>query len=518
MQNIKNKYFDISVPVFVPAAVITLIFVTLTIIFDQQAEESFSNFRSFMSKNMGWLVNIAINYFLIFVVYLAFSKLGKVKIGGANAKPDFNKFSWVAMLFSAGMGIGLVYFSVAEPMLNFNNPIESGLSDLEKSKIAMKHTFLHYGFHVWAIYALLGIALAYFTFNKNAPLSIQSTLKPLFGKWMTPGIGYGIDVVAVLATLFGLATTLGFGAVQFSSGVSLLTGISNGNTLQIISIVGITLIATASVLSGLNKGLKYLSNLNIILACVLFSFVLIIGSTAYLFDGFVENLGLYLRDLFQISTFRSQYAEEGQWFKGWSMFYWLWWISWSPFVGTFIARISKGRTIREIAIYGLLVPALFSFLWMSVFGGTALEMQLNGTLNLAEVVSEDSSLALFKMLEELPLYEITATLCIFLVATFFITSSDSGSLVVDFMTSGGKLDAPRGQKVFWAFMEGAIAIALLVGGGLSALQSASISTGLPFAIILIFVSLSLQKTLKNDKQLIANHSTKHHESSGNIDK
>jgi len=501
MQNIKNKYFDISVPVFVPAALITVIFVTLTIIFDEQAETSFTNFRTYMSENLVWFVNIAINYFLFYVVYLAFSKLGRIKIGGADAKPDFSKFSWVAMLFSAGMGIGLVYFSVAEPMLNYNNPIEAGLSDLEKSKMAMKHTFLHYGFHVWAIYALLGIALAYFTFNKNAPLSIKSTLKPLFGKWMSTGVGYGIDVVAVLATLFGLATTLGFGAVQFSSGVSLMTGISNGNTLQILSIVGITLIATVSVLSGLNKGLKYLSNLNIILACILFVFVLVIGSTAYLFDGFVENLGLYLRDLFQLSTFRNQYTDEGQWFKGWSMFYWLWWISWSPFVGTFIARISKGRTIREIAIYGLLVPALFSFLWMSVLGGSAIEMQLNGTVDLAKIVSEDSSLALFKMLQKLPVYNITATLCIFLVATFFITSSDSGSLVVDFMTSGGKLDAPKGQKVFWAFMEGAIAIALLVGGGLSALQSASISTGLPFAIILVFVSLSLLKSLRKDKQI-----------------
>lgn len=504
MQNIKNKYFDISVPVFVPSAVITLIFVTLTIIFDQQAETLFTSFRSFVAKNLGWFVNIAINYFLFFVVNLAVSKLGRIKIGGAEAKPDFNKFSWVAMLFSAGMGIGLVYFSVAEPMLNFNNPIESGLSSLEKSKMAMKHTFLHYGFHVWAIYALLGIALAYFTFNKNAPLSIKSTLKPLFGKWMTSGLGYTIDVVAVLATLFGLATTLGFGAVQFSSGVSLLTGISNGNTLQIFSIAGITIIATVSVLSGLNKGLKYLSNLNIILACILFIFILFIGSTAYLFDGFVENLGLYLRDLFQLSTFRNQYTEEGQWFKGWSMFYWLWWISWSPFIGTFIARISKGRTIREIAIYGLLIPSLFSFLWMSVLGGSALSMQLDGTVDLAKIVSEDSSMALFKMLEQLPLYDLTATLCIFLVATFFITSSDSGSLVVDFMTSGGRLNAPRGQKVFWAFMEGAIAIALLVGGGLSALQSASISTGLPFAVILIFVSISLQKALKQDKQLKEN--------------
>jgi len=365
----------------------------------------------------------------------------------------------------------------------------------------MKHTFFHYGFHVWGIYTLLGIALAYFTFNKKAPLSIKSTLKPLFGNYMNSFVGYAIDVVAVLATLFGLATTLGFGAVQFTTGISELSGLSNSVNLQILSIIGITLIATVSVLSGLNKGLKYLSNFNMIIAGIVFLFILFVGSTVLLFDGFVESLGLYLTDFFEMSTYRNQYGEEGEWFKSWSMFYWVWWISWSPFVGTFIARISKGRTLQDIAIYGLLVPSLFSMLWMSVLGGTALDMQLNSVVDLAQVVTDDSSMGLFKMLENLPYYKITAILSIILVGTFFITSSDSGSLVVDFMTSGGKLDAPKGQKVFWAFMEGSIAIALLIGGGLSALQSASISTGFPFAIILIFVSISLLKSLKQDDQL-----------------
>jgi choline/glycine/proline betaine transport protein len=438
---------------------------------------------------------------LLFVVFLAFSKFGKIRIGGANAKPDFRKFSWVAMLFSAGMGIGLVYFSVAEPMLHFSHPIEADLSEIDNARLAMKHTFFHYGFHVWGIYALLGIALAYFTFNRNKPLSIQSTLRPLLGKHLDNGLGSAIDVIAVLATLFGLATSLGFGAIQFSTGVSEMTNISNSIDLQVISIIGITLIATVSVLSGLQKGLKYLSNLNIIIALVLFLFIVLIGSTAYLLDGYVENLGRYLTDFFALSTNRNQLNEEGQWFKDWSMFYWVWWISWSPFVGTFIARISKGRTIKEIALFGVLIPALFSFLWMSVLGGTALEMQIDGTIDLAQVVAEDSSLALFKMLENLPYYEITASLSIFLVATFFITSSDSGSLVVDLMTSGGKIDAPQGQKVFWACMEGAIAIALLIGGGLTALQSASISTGFPFAVILILVSISLLKALRKDEQL-----------------
>lgn len=501
MKNYRNRFFDISVPVFVPAAVITFFFVILTIIFDQQAEEGFSDFQSLMSENFGLFINIAINYFLFFVLFLAMSKFGNVKIGGEDAKPAFNKFSWVAMLFSAGMGIGLVYFSVAEPMLNFNNPIRADLAFEQKSDLAMKHTFFHYGFHVWGIYTLLGIALAYFTFNKGVPLSIRSTLKPLFGKVMDTGIGYAIDIVAVLATLFGLATTLGFGAVQFSTGISELSGISNSINLQVLSIVGITLIATASILSGLQKGLKYLSNLNILLALILFLFILIIGSTVHVFSDLADNVGNYFTGFFEMSLFRSEYATNDSWFKGWSMFYWFWWISWSPFVATFIARISKGRTIREMVIYGLIIPSLFSFLWMSVIGENALLMQFDGTVDLAAIVSEDSSMGLFKMLEELPFYRITAFISIFLVGTFFITSSDSGSLVVDFMTSGGKLDAPRGQKVFWAFMEGAIAIALLIGGGLTALQSASISTGFPFAVILIFVSISLLKTLRKDDQL-----------------
>ena len=501
MKNYKNRFFDISVPVFVPAAVITFFFVALTIIFDQQAEEGFSDFQSLMSENFGLFINIAINYFLFFVLFLALSKFGSVKIGGSDARPAFNKFSWVAMLFSAGMGIGLVYFSVAEPMLNFNNPIREGLSFEQKSDLAMKHTFFHYGFHVWGIYTLLGIALAYFTFNKGVPLSIRSTLRPLFGKVMDSGVGYTIDIVAVLATLFGLATTLGFGAVQFSTGISELSGIANSINLQVISIVVITLIATASILSGLQKGLKYLSNLNILLALVLFLFILIIGSSVYVFSDLADNVSNYFTGFFEMSLFRREYATDDSWFKGWSMFYWFWWISWSPFVATFIARISKGRTIREMAIYGLIIPSLFSFLWMSVIGENALLMQFDGTVDLAAIVSDDSSLGLFKMLEQLPFYRITAFISIFLVGTFFITSSDSGSLVVDFMTSGGKLDAPRGQKVFWAFMEGAIAIALLIGGGLTALQSASISTGFPFAVILIFVSISLLKTLRKDDQL-----------------
>jgi choline/glycine/proline betaine transport protein len=501
MKNYTTKYFDFSKPVFIPTAIITIVFVGFTILFNEQAEAGFSSFQSYMTTHFGWLINLGINYFLIFVLYLALSKLGKIKIGGKEANPSFNKFSWVAMLFSAGMGIGLVYFSVAEPMLHFNHPIIEDASAVEKARLAMRNTYFHYGFHVWGIYMLLGIALAYFSFNKKAPLSLKSTLIPLFGQRMNAWPGYLIDIIAVLATLFGLATSLGFGALQFSTGLSEYFGLKSTTSLQVISIIGITIIATISVVSGLNKGLKYLSNANIIIALAVFGFVLILGSTVTLIDGFVESLGNYASSLVELSLFRNQYGTSGEWFKGWSMFYWVWWISWSPFVGTFVARISKGRTIKEIALYGLIVPSLFSFLWMSVLGGTALNLQLDGSLDLASIVAQDSSVGLFKLLETLPYYEITAFICIVLVGTFFITSSDSGSLVVDLMSSGGKLDAPKGQKVFWAFMEGAIAIALLVGGGLTALQSASISTGFPFAIILVLVSISLIKSLKNDEQI-----------------
>jgi len=499
--NKHKKYFDVYAPVFYPSAVIAILFVVFTIIFQERAKREFGAFHAFMSDNFGWLINIGINYYLIFVIVLAVSKLGNVRIGGDKAKPEFSKFSWVAMLFSAGMGIGLVYFGVAEPMYHFINPIETGLSDAIKAQYAMKHAFFHFGFQPWGIYCLLGIALAYFCFNRGLPLSLRSTFYPIIGNRINGWMGNSIDVLAVLATLFGLATSLGFGAVQFSTGFSLLFGVSNGITLQITSIVVITSIAMLSVLSGLTKGLKYLSNLNIVIAVLLFIFVLSLGRTASLLDGFIENLGIYLQDFFSISTFRGTYSDSAGWFKGWSMTYWAWWISWSPFVGTFIARISKGRTIREIALFALILPCLFSFLWMSVFGGTALELQLTNQADIAAAISTDSSMGLFVVLEQLPWSTFTSFLSILLVATFFITSSDSGSLVVDYMTTGGKLKSPKGQKVFWASMEGMIAIALLVGGGLSALQSVALSTGFPFVIVLFLISLSLLKDLKSKKEV-----------------
>tara|TARA_B100000925_G_scaffold291862_1_gene282005 strand:- start:52 stop:1605 length:1554 start_codon:yes stop_codon:yes gene_type:complete len=495
-----KKHFDISPTVFYPTALVSILFVVVVLIVGKPASIFFSNFQTLMSSNLGWMVTLIINITLITVIYFGIGNYGKLKLGGKNATPEFSTFSWVAMLFSAGMGIGLLYFSVAEPMYHFNNPLSTDLNLKQKITHSMNTTFLHYGFHVWAIYCLVGLALAYSCFNKGRPLSLGGTIVGILPKNNT-FITRLIDSLAALATLFGLATSLGFGARQFCSGLESLVGLPNTPANQVLSIVVITIIATISIVTGLKKGVRILSNLNIILALLLFFFVLTFGPSIKLLDFFIQSTGNYLKDFIGISFERGALDDNSSFLKGWSMFYWAWWISWSPFVGTFIARISKGRTIREFVLFVLFIPTLVSFIWLGVFGGLAFDLQIAQNLDVAKVVAKDSSKALFFVLETLPLSSFISGLAITLVATFFITSSDSGSLVVDYMTSGGKLDAPNGQKIFWASMEGAIAIALIAGGGLSALQAASISTGFPFAIFLLFMAYALKKELSEEINL-----------------
>ncbi len=492
--NFKNRFFDISPIVFFPTAIVTILFVAIVIFIGKPAANFFSSFQSLMSENFGWLITLIINFVLVTTLYFGLSKFGNIRLGGDDAKPEFSKFSWVAMLFSAGMGIGLLYFSVAEPMYHFNNPLSNEFITKDKVIHSMNTTFLHYGFHVWGIYCLVGLALAFSCFNKNRPLSLGGTIQFILPK-NSNIITKLIDSLAALATLFGLATSLAFGAKQFCSGLERVFGLTNDTSSQVLSIIVITLIATISIVTGLKKGVKLLSNANIILAIFLFLCVIFFGPTIKLIDFFIQSTGGYLSNFIGISFERGALDNNSNFFRGWSMFYWAWWISWSPFVGTFIARISKGRTVKEFVLFVLIVPSIVSFLWLGVFGGLAFDLQLVGGVDIAKAVSEDSSKALFVVLESLPFSGLLSSLAILLVATFFITSSDSGSLVVDYMTSGGKLDAPTGQKVFWAFMEGAIAISLLIGGGLVALQAASISTGFPFAIFLIFVVYSLKKEM-----------------------
>jgi choline/glycine/proline betaine transport protein len=492
-----KKYFDIHAPVFYPSAVIILIFIGLTLGIGEPMEEIFSATTAGITTNAGWLLVMAVNIFLAFSLYFAFSKMGHIRLGGPKAKPDFSTFAWFAMLFSAGMGIGLLFFSVAEPILHYSNPPRGATNAATAAQDAMKFTFLHYGLHAWAIYAIVGMSLAFFTFNKNLPLTLRSVFYPLLGDRIHGPIGNIIDVVAVVATLFGLATSLGFGVQQVSAGLAHLFDTPDTVAMQVFLIAAITGAATISVVLGLDKGVRVLSELNMRMGLIFLIAMLILGPTVFLMDSFIQNTGAYLQELVSIGAWTESYAGT-TWQHDWSVFYWAWWISWSPFVGMFIARVSKGRTVREFFLGVLLVPSLLTFLWMSVFGGSALFLELNGIGDIATAVNENIATALFVLLEEYPWSFVTSIIGILLVTSFFVTSSDSGSLVIDSITSGGKLDAPVGQRIFWALSEGAVAATLLLGGGLKALQTAAISTGLPFTLLLFVMCYSLYKGLSRE--------------------
>ncbi len=501
MDNRKNKYFDIHGPVFYPSAIIIVLFISLTLFIGKPMEKIFNDIQTGMADYAGWFFVMAVNIFVAVAIYFALSKFSNIRLGGKDAKPEFSTFAWFAMLFSAGMGIGLLFFSVAEPITHFNTlPVEAA-NDAEQAQNAMTYTLLHWGLHAWAIYALVGLALAFFAYNKRLPLTIRSVFYPLLGDRIHGIFGDIIDVVAVVATLFGLATSLGFGVGQVSAGINHLFGIPDTTNTEVLLIAGITLAATVSVVSGLHNGVRILSELNMRLGLIFLVALLILGPTLLLLGGFIQNTGSYLQSFFEIATWGETYTQT-DWQNSWTMVYWAWWISWSPFVGIFIARVSKGRTIREFILGVMLVPTLLTFLWFSVFGGSALYLELNGIGNISEAVEANIATALFVMLEEFPLAFITSIIGIILVTSFFVTSSDSGSLVIDSITSGGKLDAPVGQRIFWAISEGAVAATLLIGGGLKALQTAALTTGLPFTIVLLIMCYSLYLGLREEHQTI----------------
>ena len=496
----KNKYFDVYAPVFYPASFIILTTIAASFFFSEEIITVFSAFQRGASDHAGWFFILATNAFVIASLYFAFSRHGNIRLGGKGATPDFSTFSWFAMLFSAGIGIGLLFYGVAEPVYHFSNPPLPVDNPIEQAQQAMLYTFLHWGLHGWGPYVIIGLALAYFTFNKGLPLTVRSLFHPLIGKQIYRWPGNAIDVLAVVSTLFGLATTLGIGVQQVAAGLDFLFDVPNTTGTHIILITLITLAATTSVVLGLDKGVRFLSVLNMRLALVFLIAVLLLGPTTFLLDGFVQNLGQYFGSLLEVSTWGETYVNEsnnpitkGLWQNDWTIFYWAWWISWSPFVGIFIARVSRGRTVREFILGVLLVPSMLIFIWMSVFGGSALYMELQGDNTISLAVNEDLSTSLFVLLEQFPLSSVTSLIGIILVTIFFVTSSDSGSLVVDSITSGGKLDAPVGQRIFWALLEGAVAAALLFAGGLKALQSVVISAGLPFAVLLLVVIYSLNE-------------------------
>lgn len=493
----KKKYFDVDAPVFWPSAILIILFISVTLIVGEPMAEVFSSIQGAISNGGGWFFVLAVNFFLIFVLYIAFSKFGTIKLGGRNAKPEFSKGAWFAMLFSAGMGIGILFWSVGEPMNHFFSAPTSEGQTVEAAKIAMELTFLHWGLHAWGIYALVGMALAFFTFNRGLPLTISSVFYPLLGRKVNGPIGKTINVLAVVATLFGLATSLGMGVQQVSAGLAHLFNLPDTVNSQVILITLITIAATGSVVAGLSSGVKRLSEINIVLAGLFLLFIIIVGPTLFIVDSFVQNLGSYLQNFFELSFWTETY-QQSDWQNSWTVFYWAWWVSWSPFVGMFIARISRGRTLKEFVLGVLIVPTLLTFLWLSAFGGSALFLELNSLADIGGAVKENVATSLFVLLEQFPISQVTSMVGVILVTSFFVTSSDSGSLVVDSLTAGGKLEAPVAQRIFWALTEGAVAAVLLLGGGLQALQTAAISTGLPFAIILIIIAWSLMKGLRGE--------------------
>lgn len=495
----KKSIFGLEVngPVFFISSFIIIVSIVLTLIFEKQAESVFSDIQNAVANNADWFFVMCVNIFLVFLIYLALGPFGKMRIGGLKAKPEFKTLSWFAMLFSAGMGIGLLFFSVGEPIMHFNTPPTAEAGTAAAAKEAMNFTFLHWGFHAWGVYALVGLALSYFTYTRGLPLTIRSIFYPFLGDKIYGKIGDAIDIFAVLATLFGLATSLGFGVQQIASGLDHVFDIPSGITTQVMLIAGITLVATISVVLGVDKGVKFLSEWNMRVALILLVLALILGPTIFIFRSFVENTGSYLFNFIEISTWSETFT-GGSWQNDWTVFYWGWWIGWSPFVGMFIARISKGRTIREFILGVLLVPSLVTFFWMSAFGSVAIQDAMGGDMSIVDAVNDDIATALFVFFEDYPLSMVINVVAVILIAGFFITSSDSGSLVIDSLTSGGKIDAPKGQRVFWAVTEGTVAAVLLIGGGLQALQTATIVTGLPFAVILLIMCYSLYKGLKED--------------------
>ncbi|MCG8366122.1 MAG: BCCT family transporter, partial [Pseudanabaenales cyanobacterium] len=505
-RNIAGYGFDFHPEVFLVSAGLILLFVIVTLVFREPAENAFGAIQTFIAEAMGWFLILSVSLYLGITIILAFSKFGKIRLGGQNAKPDFPSFAWIAMLISAGMGIGLMFWSVAEPIYHFQDPpafigaIEPGSGDAAQQALGI--TFFHWGLHAWGIYALVGLSLGFFAYNWGLPLTIRSVFYPLLGDRIYGWPGNVIDILAVASTLFGLATSLGFGVQQVNAGFNFLVGLPINVPIQVGLIALITGVATASVISGLDAGVRRLSELNIILAAVFMGFVLLVGPTLFILGSFVETLGYYAASLPTLS-FWTETFEGTAWQNGWTVFYWGWWISWSPFVGIFIARISKGRTVREFVLGVLLLPSLLTFLWMSVFGGTALSMELGDWQGvISNAVNENVATALFVMLQQLPLTAMTSFVGIVLVVVFFVTSSDSGSLVVDSLTAGGKLDSPISQRVFWAVTEGVVAAVLLLGGGLQALQTASITTGLPFAMVLLVMCYSLYQGLKQEAAMI----------------
>ncbi len=485
--------------VFLSSAALIILFVIGSLVFRDSALHAFSLLKDTLTNAFDWFFIAAVNAFLVVCVYFIFSRHGNIRLGGKKAKPEFGYPTWMSMLFSAGMGIGLVFWSVAEPIMHFQAPPLNGIppESPRAANLAMAVTYFHWGLHAWGIYALMGLALAYFAYNKGLPLTIRSTLYPLLGKKVDGPVGNLVDIVASVATLFGVATSLGFGVQQVNAGLNYAFGLPQSPQIQAVLIGIITLIATVSVVLGLGVGIRRLSEANMLLALGLMLFIFLVGPTVYFLDGLIQNIGAYTGYLLKLSTWMDSYQDDG-WRTSWTVFYWAWWIAWSPFVGMFIARISRGRTMREFTLGVLLVPTALTFIWLSIFGNAALHESLNGNADIVQAVDANMATALFELLRHYPWVQGVSTLAVLVIVLFFVTSSDSGSLVIDIITAGGHTKPPVAQRIFWAVTEGVVAAVLLLVGGkhaLTALQTASVAAGLPFAVVIVFITIGLLKSM-----------------------
>ncbi len=489
---------SLSLPVFWGSSLLIFLLVASTALFPKEADQYFGLVQNSIMVNASWFYVAAVALILICVSFLGLSRYGDIKLGPDHAEPDFSFGSWFAMLFSAGMGIGLMFFGVGEPVMHFLSPPTGDAGTIEAAKEAMNITFFHWGLHAWAIYAIVALILAFFGYRHGLPLTLRSALYPIIGDKIYGVAGHLIDIFAILGTVFGVATALGYGVLQVNSGLNYLFGVEVSTNVQVILVVAITALATLSVASGLDKGIRILSEVNLLLALLLMAMVILLGPTVLLLQMFVQNTGSYLSDIVN-KTFNLFAYVPNDWLGGWTLFYWAWWLSWSPFVGMFIARISRGRTIREFVCGVLFVPSAMTFLWMTVFGNTSIDLIMNnGATALGTVVQQDVSLALFKFLEYFPMSGVLSFVAIIMVVIFFVTSSDSSAMVIDMLASGGATHTPVWQRVFWSATIGAVAMVLMLVGGLKALQTATIATALPFSIILLVASYGLLKALAVD--------------------
>ncbi|WP_028485778.1 choline BCCT transporter BetT [Thiomicrorhabdus chilensis] len=485
-------------PVFYSASAIILALLLYAAMLPGHAETTFSSLQSVLIDNGGWFYILTVAIILITVAFLGLSRYGEIKLGPDHSSPDYSNITWFSMLFSAGMGIGLMFFGVAEPVMHYLAPPVAEEGTVEAAREAMRITFFHWGLHAWSIYAIVALILAFFSYRHGLPLTLRSALYPIIGERIYGPIGHTVDVFAVIGTVFGIATSLGYGVLQMNTGLNYLFGIPVDTISQSLLIAAVTALAAVSVATGLDKGIRRLSELNMSLAVLLMLLVLVLGPTVFLMQALIQNAGSYVSDIVRV-TFNLYAYEKTDWIGGWTIFYWAWWLAWAPFVGLFIARVSRGRSIRQFVTGVLFVPVGFSMMWFTFFGNSAIDMILNQSMNsLGEAVSNDVAVALFVFLNQFPLGEVLSFIAIVMVVIFFVTSADSGALVVNMLCSNGRDDTPLWQRMYWVVGVGLIAVILLLAGGLGALQTMTIASAMPFSVVLLMATYGLIKALRVD--------------------